>query len=189
MKQKIAQRVSQVLNPMVALVGVIVLASVKADGAGVWTAAMVVFVFGVLVPLCVGWHLLRRGEISEVFIPNRADRPRPLFLFATSAWLGAGVLYLMDAPQALNALMLCVAILSVIALVVTAHWKISLHALGIWAACAVVIALYGNSGWLAVVPAGMTSWARYALRVHSVPQILAGSIVGAGIAFFIFLNV
>ena len=188
MKQKFAQRVSLVLNPLFVLAIAIALVSVKASGAGVWTAALVVFVFGALVPLCVVWHMLRRGAIGEVFIPHRAERPRPLFSFAMSAWLGAGVLYVMDAPQALNALMLCVAILSVIALLVTMRWKISLHALGIWAACAAVIALYGNSGWLAVVPAGMASWARYALRVHSLPQILAGSIVGAGTAFFIFAN-
>ena len=188
MKQKFAQRVSLVLNPLFVLAIAIALVSVKASGAGVWPAALVVFVFGALVPLCVLWHMLRRGAIGEVFIPHRAERPRPLFSFAMSAWLGAGVLCVMDAPQALNALMLCVASLSVIALLVTMRWKISLHALGIWAACAAVIALYGSSGWLAIVPAGMASWARYALRVHSLPQILAGSIVGAGTAFFIFAN-
>ncbi len=169
---------------MFVLAIVIVLVSAKAAGSGVWTAALVVFVFGAFVPLCIVLHMLRRGEISEVFIPDRADRPRPLCLFAASAWLGVGVLYLLDAPQALNALMLCVAVLSVIALVVTAHWKISLHAMGLWAACAAVIALYG--GWLAVLPAGLVSWARFALRVHSVSQILAGGIAGAGVTFLIF---
>ena len=82
--------------------------------------------------------------------------------------------------------MVCVAVQGTIAFLVTMRWKISLHAMGLWACFAIVIALYGSSGWWAVVPAGLVSWARLVLRAHSVSQILVGSIVGAGVTFLIF---
>ncbi len=185
-KEKFARRVSQILNPMSVLAIVIALVSVKTSGSDIWIAALIAFSFGAIIPLCVVWRMRQRGEIGELFIPERIDRLRPLFLFMASSWLGVGVLHLMHPPPALGALMVCVAVLSALALLITTQWKISLHAVGLWAGCAVVIALYGSSGWWAVLPAGVASWARHMLRVHSVPQILAGGIVGAGVTFLIF---
>ena len=185
-KEKFAVWVSRVLNPVFVLGIVIVLVSVEASGSGTWIVlcALIALFFTVFAPWSIVLYMRRRGEISELFIPERHDRLRPLFFFMTSSWLGVGILYLIHSPSALYALMVCVAVQGTIALLITMRWKISLHALGLWAACGVVIALYG--GWWAVVPAGLVSWARLVLQAHSVSQVLVGSIVGAGIAFFIF---
>ena len=185
-KEKFAMCISRVLNPMIALGIVIVLVSLKASGSGTWIVlcALIALFFTVFAPWFAVLYMRRRGEISELFIPERRDRLRPLFFFMVSSWLGVGFLYLIHSPPALYALMVCVAVQGTIALLITMQWKISLHAMGLWAACGVVIALYG--GWWAVVPAGLVSWARLVLQAHSVSQVLVGSIVGAGIAFLIF---
>ena len=185
-KEKFAMYISRVLNPVFALGIVIVLVSLKASGSGPWIVlcALIALFFTVFAPWFAVLHMRRRGEISELFIPERRDRLRPLFFFLVSSWLGVGFLYLIHSPPALYALMVCVAVQGTIALLITMQWKISLHAMGLWAACGAVIALYG--GWWAVVPAGLVSWARLVLQAHSVSQILVGSIVGAGIAFLIF---
>ncbi len=185
-KEKFAMYISQVLNPMIALGIVIVLVSLKASGSGPWIVlcALVALFFTVFAPWFAVLHMRRRGEISGLFIPECRDRLRPLFFFTVSSWMGVGFLYLIHSPPALYALMVCVAVQGTIALLITMQWKISLHAMGLWAACGVVIALYG--GWWAVVPAGLVSWARLVLQAHSVSQVLVGSIVGAGIVFLIF---
>ena len=185
-KEKFAMYISRVLNPVFALGIVIVLVSLKASGSGPWIVlcALVALFFTVFAPWFAVLYMRRRGEISELFIPECRDRLRPLFFFFVSSWLGVGFLYLIHSPPALYALMVCVAVQGTIALLITMQWKISLHAMGLWAACGVVIALYG--GWWAVVPAGLVSWARLVLQAHSVSQVLVGSIVGAGIAFLIF---
>ena len=185
-KEKFAMYISRVLNPVFVLGIVIVLVSLEASGSDIWIVlcVLIALFFSVFAPWGVVLYMRRRGEISELFIPERRGRLRPLFFFTASSWIGTGILYLIHSPPALYALMACVAILSTIALLITMQWKISLHAMGLWAACGVVIALYGS--WWAVVPAGLVSWARLVLQAHSISQILVGSIVGAGVAFFIF---
>ena len=189
-KEKFARRMSQVLNPVSVLGVVIVLVSLKTSGSGTWIVlcALIALFFTVFAPWFAVLHMRRRGEISELFIPERRDRLRPLFFFMASSYLGVGILYLIHSPPALYALMACVAVQGTIALLITMQWKISLHAMGLWASFAIVIALYGSSGWWAVVPAGLVSWARLVLRAHSVSQILVGSIVGAGVTFLIFFH-
>lgn len=185
-KEKFAMYISRVLNPVFVLGIVIVLVSLKGSGSGTWIVlcVLIALFFTVFAPWSIVLYMRRRGEISELFIPERHDRLRPLFFFMTSSWMGVGILYLIYSPPALYALMVCVAVQGTIALLITMRWKISLHAMGLWAACGVVIALYG--GWWAVVPAGLVSWARLVLQAHSVSQVLVGSIVGGGIAFLIF---
>ena len=185
-KEKFAVWVSRVLNPVFVLGVVIVLVSLKGSGSGTWIVlcVLIALFFTVFAPWSIVLYMRRRGEISELFIPKRHDRLRPLFLYFASSWLGVGILYLIHSPPALYALMVCVAVQGTIALLITMRWKISLHAMGLWAACGVVIALYG--GWWAVVPAGLVSWARLVLQAHSVSQVLVGSIVGSGVTFLIF---
>lgn len=185
-KEKFALYISRVLNPVFVLGVVIVLVSFEASGSGTWIVlcVLIALFFTVFAPWLVVLYLRRWGEISELFIPERRDRLRPLFFYFASSWVGVGVLYLIHSPPALYALMVCVAVLGTVALLITMQWKISLHAMGLWAACGVVIALYGS--WWAVVPAGLVSWARFVLQAHSVSQILVGSVVGAGVAFLIF---
>ncbi len=185
-KEKFALCVSRVLNPVFVLGIVIVLVSLEASGSGarIVLCVLITLFFTVFAPWGLVLYMRRQGEISELFIPERRDRLRPLFFFMASSWMGVGILYLIHSPPTLYALMVSVAVLSTVALLITMQWKISLHAMGLWAACGVVIALYGN--WWAVVPAGLVSWARFVLQAHSVSQILVGSIVGAGVTFLIF---
>lgn len=185
-KEKFAMCVSRVLNPVFVLGVVIVLVSLEASGSGTWIVlcVLVALFFSVFAPWGVVLYMRRRGEISELFIPERRDRLRPLLFYCASSWLGVGILYLIHSQPVIYALMVCVAVLSTVAFLITMQWKISLHAMGLWAACGVVVALYGS--WWAVVPAGLVSWARLVLQAHSVSQILVGSVVGAGVAFLIF---
>ena len=185
-KEKFALCVSRVLNPVFVLGIVIVVLSFEASGSGAWIVlcVLVSLFFTVFAPWGVVLYMRRRGDISELFIPKRRDRLRPLLFYFASSWMGVGILYLIHPPPALYALMVCVAVQGTIALLITMQWKISLHAMGLWAACGVIIALYGS--WWAVVPAGLVSWARLVLQAHSISQILVGSVVGAGVAFLIF---
>ena len=187
-KEVFAKRVSQVLNPLVVLAIMIVfVVSETVESA----AAAVVFVgislfFSILIPIAIVVYMLQKGQIGGVFIPQREDRKRPLLLSLPSFMGGVVVLYLMGAPAQVGALMVCVAVLGSVAFGVTLWWKVSLHAAGLWACFAVVVTLWGHSGWLVVLPAGLVSWSRFVLGVHSKAQIVAGSLMGAGVTFLVF---
>ena len=187
-KATFAHRISLVLNPLVVLTILIALVAFEASKSSVHAAffAFLAFFFSCVLPMIPVIHLRRLDKVDGWFIPERSKRIRPLLLAGASFWLGVAVFYVLEAPGVFDALMVCVAVSSVIAFFISIKWKISLHALGVWAGCVIVMILYGYAGWLAVVPAGLVSWARFALGLHSHGQILAGSVVGIGVAFAVF---
>lgn len=178
--QAFAQHISRVLNPMVVLTVVIVLVAVEEPDTGGHIAIFtsILFIFSVLIPVLMVLHMRWQGQINHLFIAERHKRLRVLYFVIGSFWLGVVVLDILGAPLALRALMGCVAVLGSMALFITWQWKISLHAVGIWACYAIVMTTYGAGAWLAIVPAGAVSWARLALGAHSLAQVLVGSVMG-----------
>jgi len=187
-KETVARCISQALNPMVVLTVVILLVAVEEPGADVQVAIFtsILFIFSVLIPVLQVLYMRWRGQINHLFIAERHKRLRALFFAVGSFWLGFVVLDILGAPSALRALMGCVAVLGSLVLCITRQWKISLHAVGIWACYAIIMNIYSTGAWFAMVPACAVSWARLALGAHSTAQVLGGSVVGVAIPFLFF---
>ena len=85
----------------------------------------------------------------------------------------------MRAPTIIIALMLCYACNTVIMLLITLRWKISIHASGVAGPATALV--YSMGVWAAaffilLVPVG---WARVQLKAHTPWQVFAGALVTA----------
>jgi len=135
--------------------------------------------FGTMVPLAMMYQLTKRGVISDFNVSERLERTRP-FLGASASYLaGSGVLLLLRAPTIIITLMLCYAGNTLIMLLITLRWKISIHASGIAGPTTALV--YGIGAWAAVfflllIPVG---WARVQLKAHTPWQIFAGALLTA----------
>ena len=133
--------------------------------------------FGTIVPIVIIYLLSKRGLISDFFVSKKAERTKPFVGAIASYLVGSFVLFSLNAPAIVTALMLCYAGNSLTMLLITQRWKISVHASGI---AGPATALTGNLGaWASLffsllIPVG---WARMRLKAHTPTQILAGALV------------
>ncbi|MGA8857888.1 MAG: hypothetical protein WB643_12095 [Candidatus Bathyarchaeia archaeon] len=135
--------------------------------------------FGTMVPLVMMYQLTKRGLISDFNVSERQERTKP-FVGAVASYLaGSGALLLLRAPTIIITLMLCYACNTVIMLLITLRWKISIHASGIAGPTTALV--YSIGTWAVVffillIPVG---WARVQLKAHTPWQIFAGALVAA----------
>jgi membrane-associated phospholipid phosphatase len=125
------------------------------------------------------YQLTKRGLISDFNVSERQERTKPFVGAAASYLAGGAALLFLKAPTIIIALMLCYACNTVIMLLITLRWKISIHASGIAGPTTALV--YGIGTWTAVffillIPVG---WARMQLKAHTPWQILAGALVTA----------
>jgi len=135
--------------------------------------------FGTMIPFVMMLQLTKSGVISDFNVSERKERTRPFVGAAASYLAGGGVLLLMKAPIIIIALMLCYAGNTVIMLLITLRWKISIHASGVAGPTTALV--YSIGTWAAVffillIPVG---WARMQLKAHTPWQILVGALVTA----------
>jgi membrane-associated phospholipid phosphatase len=139
--------------------------------------ALIAVTFGTFVPLIIVVSLTRHGTIPDIWASKRETRFVP-FLGAISSYLiGTLVLVALSSPTIITALMMCYVGNTVIMMLVSLKWKISIHASGIAGPMtALVFALGVNAVpvLLLILPVG---WARLTLKAHTPMQVVAGALV------------
>ena len=133
--------------------------------------------FGTVVPLGIIYLLSKRGLISNFLVSEKEERAKP-FTGAVLSYLAGSLLFLLlGAPKIVTALMLCYAGNTIVMMLITLRWKISVHTSGIAGPTTVLIESLG--AWAGIffallIPVG---WARMRLKAHTSMQILAGALV------------
>lgn len=135
--------------------------------------------FGTLAPLAVIYQLSERGLISDFYVTEREERAKPFAGAISSYLVGSLALLSLRAPTIVTGLMLCYAVNTLIMMLTTLRWKISVHASGI--AGPTTTLMYGLGLWAAIffallLPVG---WARIKLKAHTPAQVLAGALLTA----------
>jgi len=133
--------------------------------------------FGTVVPLVMMYQLTKRGFVSDFNVSMRQERTRPFVGAAASYFAGSCALLLLRAPIIIIALMLCYGCNTVIMLLITLRWKISVHASGVAGPATALV--YSMGAWAAVffillIP---VAWARVRLKAHTPWQVWAGALV------------
>jgi membrane-associated phospholipid phosphatase len=133
--------------------------------------------FGTFIPLLIIYLLSRRGLISDFFVSEREERAKPFTGAIASYLVGSLALLLVGAPIIVTALMLCYAGNTLVMMLITRVWKISVHASGIAGPTTALIISLGT--WASVffallLPVG---WARMKLGAHTPTQMVAGALV------------
>lgn len=121
--------------------------------------------------------LIRKGLTNDWFVGERSLRIGPL-CSSLLAYTVLFVLYYFTAPHSMRILAFCYSINTLITLLVTLRWKISMHLLGITGPLIALTILYDGLIPFCFLIVPFVAWSRLRLRAHSVEQVLAGDILG-----------
>jgi membrane-associated phospholipid phosphatase len=181
-RQAWARRCTDLLEPTNWLILTVLAVGWHADGrAGLGWGLLAALFAGVLPAVFLSYGV-RRGLWSDRTVGAR--RPRLIVLGFITGSVAAGLVVLVaaGAPRLLTgylAFMLgSVAVLAAITFV----WKISIHCAVASGSVAILAFTYGPLVLLGYVLVALLCWARVALGDHTVWQVIAGTVLGAGAA-------
>jgi len=195
---RLASILSYVINPLILppIGFAIILWHFGAGQAEILRVTAVALVFFTLLPLAYLVRMVRRGEAESIEVRRRADRARP-FLIGVAFYL-VGTVFLVMVGETAVPLLVALALLyplnTLIVVLITLRWKISVHMIGLagfisvlmFAALLISDALPPREGsllraatvlpLLALVPILM--WARVRSGAHTFGQVVAGTVFG-----------
>jgi hypothetical protein len=124
-----------------------------------------------------------RIHSREFFRERTGEMVVPSLLFIAPAVLG---LYFLNGPTSLLALVLAVGGAMLIVVLINFYYRASLH-LSSTTSIMTTLGITFGVICLAVLPfVLLLGYARYRLRAHTIPQMIAGSAIGIGCAFAAF---
>jgi membrane-associated phospholipid phosphatase len=188
MKEKLARLISNILNPFLVSIIVIILLAFKATDTVVdavkW--ALISLALSVLPVFIVIISMVKRRKLDGLFVNPREQR-NPLYILASSLGaLGCGLLWHLKAPHMLSVLFTAGLISIVIFMAINYFWKISLHTAFTAASVAVIIMVYGVASAWTLVFLPLVAWARIELKQHSAAQVVTGGLLAAAIVAGVF---
>ncbi len=133
--------------------------------------------FSGLLPILLLYYLKRMGVIGDIMVNNRDQRLVPFACVFGSYLLGAGFLWVFNAPPTMVALMISYVVTSLVMLVITLRWKISIHAAGVAGPSMFLVLRYNLILWPFLLVTLLVCWSRWRLRVHTIEQLFAGALL------------
>ncbi len=182
----LAARVTYLLEPKNWLIVTVVAVGAHADGlAGAGWGLLAAF-FAAVLPTAFISCGIRRGRWEDRNVGARGPRLVVLAFITASVAAGLILLIVLDAPALLTGylgfMLASVAVLAAITVV----WKISIHCAVAAGSVTILALLYGPPVLAGFLLVGLLGWARVAVRDHTVPQVIAGSVLGAAAALLAY---
>ncbi|WP_328927491.1 hypothetical protein OG429_24975 [Streptomyces sp. NBC_00190] len=178
-RQKAARVLSDVLAPANLVVALLLLigwhSTTSWSGLG-W--GLLAALFCGAVPIGIIVLGVRRGALTDQHIRVRRQRVVPMALSLVSVGAGITLLYGLDAPEDVFALVVAMLVGLVSSLLVTVGWQISIHMSVAGGSVMILALVFGPSVLPAALIAAAVGWSRLALRAHTAAQLLAGAALG-----------
>lgn len=184
---------SRAFNPLYVAIPASLAACLKvSEGVGqafIWW--LLYITFSSLVPLADLLVRLRLGKISDFHITKREERTAPIIFNIFSIVTGVILIWKLGAPLEIVAMSVAGLGLVVITLVVNYWWKISLHAMGLFEICTLLVLIFRTwtfvlyNCYLILMLLG-ACWSRLFLKKHTPGQVITGSLVGITISILAF---
>jgi membrane-associated phospholipid phosphatase len=178
---KNARLVSEVFNP---LINPIVTFLILALGDEAQTTSKIFLNWIVAITFASGLifvyiaYLKQKRAIDSTELIIREQRISPLTFAVLSYALGFGVLTMLNAPWLMRGLMFCYATNTMVVLMITRRWKISIHTTGI---AGPLVALTYQFGWMLLplyILIPIVGLSRVKMHRHTHLQVVAGGILG-----------
>jgi len=188
LRERIASLTSNILNPFLVSLVLILLLSFKSTSSALdavkWSlisiAASILPVFLFII------YLVRKQKLESPFINVRKQRTKIYLLAGVFAGVGCIIFPYLEAPPTLRATFVAGLSAVVVFMCVNLLWKISLHTAFVTASVTVLIILYGSMAAVAVVLVPLIAWSRIELKHHSLAQVAAGALLAALIVVVVF---
>lgn len=187
-----ADLISAVVDPSVVVVLVLLIIALRVSdsaGAGLkWFALTTAFVAGL--PLLALAVFVRKGWVHDRHVVVRSQRHRLHVVAILSVALGLLALWAASAPHRLLVAVLAMLADFIVVALSSLVSKVSGHTTTISGAAS-LLAVYWTP-WTLLVTAPLVlavAWARIRAGRHSVAQVLAGAVLGAGVTLLVVLGV
>ena len=188
MRKQIANLTSNILNPfLVSLVVIILLSFELTSGiadAIKWSLILIAVsispVFFVIV------YLARKEKFDGIFISVRRQRNKIYLLASACAVVGCLLLLYLEAPRILLATFVAGLVAIIVFMCINLLWKISIHTAFTAASVTILTILYGSIGALTIMLLPPIAWARIELEHHSIAQTVAGATLAPLIVVVVF---
>lgn len=189
--EKAARAVSIVTHaPFLAAI-TFVLLSLKADDPVLAVESIIISLLtATVIPVVAVQHYSVKFGNTDGDVVRREDRTMPLVCGIVCYAVGAVLLYLIDAPWIVTVTMLVYAISTVVVILITTRWKISIHATGVMGPALAITIAYWPWGLVFFLLLPLVAWARYVRRKHTPAQLVGGALEGlivTGLIFWLLL--
>lgn len=140
--------------------------------------------FGFIFPIAMFIYFRRQGKIIDSDASIKEERTKP-FLIASGIYaVGLGVLIGLHANSIITAFWFCYISNTLLTILINKFWKISAHALGVAGPFGAVTYAAGPYGLFFAALLIIVGWARLKLKVHTVMQVVMGSLAGFVFTYF-----
>jgi membrane-associated phospholipid phosphatase len=176
LEMQVAKYISTFLHPFV-LGPLVFLYFSLHDTDNVWFGWMVWFITFIANNVITGVYLTRMkriGMTSSIDVPERLLRQKPYIISIFGYIFASILLYIIEAPIIVVAMMLIYAVNSAIATMINQWWKISIHGMAVSGTMVPFIYLYGGYWWFALALFPAMVFSRTRLKAHTTSQVIAG---------------
>ena len=157
-----------------------------------WTATWhwLSLTFGLLLggPLLFLLVQIKRHKIADLSLSLRHQRWQMYLMMLAALGLTLLVMTKLSPPLELWLFLISILGMLLISLIINQYYhKISIHMMGIGAPLGIFV-VYGSEWailFLALIP--LVGWARWKMKRHTVPEIISGTLVSAGVSWGVFL--
>ena len=188
MKKRFAVLISNILNPFLVGIAVILIlsfASTAHSGEALkWT--LVATAMTILPIFVIVLWLFRTKRLATFFLDMRQQRTKIYVLSGACGIAGCVLLAYLGAPMMLIAGFITSLAITFIFMCINFWWKISLHTAFIAGSATLLVILYGWGGTIVIPLIPITAWARTELKSHSWAQATTGAVLAAAIVAAIF---
>ena len=167
--------------PVLSAVATALVGSTQSDPRA-WHWAAVYVSVAILTPVLYLVWLLCRGQITDLGLPLREQRVRPLIFALVCAGLAWLVLAQGGAPEQMVALARGLWLLIAAILGITLSWKISVHS-AVAASVATLVWYLGGTAVPLLIGVPVVAWSRVRLGRHAVDETVAGALLGLTVFF------
>ncbi len=126
--------------------------------------------------------LVHTGHLEDFYMPQRAQRLRPLIVMMVWFVICLKLLQYWQAPAIVGAIVSIGTVLVGILSIVTLFWKVSFHGATISAVVMTLILVVGLAAWPTLFLIPLVGWSRIRLKRHTPYQVVIGCFLGAFIA-------
>ncbi|MFC1904698.1 phosphatase PAP2 family protein [Chloroflexota bacterium] len=188
MKKRIANLISNTLNPFLVSLVVIMLLSFASTSSTLdaFKWSLLLIAVSILPVFLVTIYLAQSGRIDGVFTSVRRQRTKVYLVASVCALLGFIILSLFKAPLTLVAAFAAGLSAIVIFMVINMRWKISVHSAFIAASITTLVIIYGRIAGASAVLIPLIGWSRIELKHHSLAQVVTGALLAILIVIIVF---
>lgn len=133
--------------------------------------------FAAILPITIVLMWSKKNS-KDADIPEKEDRKYPLIVVIISYFIGAVILYMLNAPPITTFLMFCYFSNTLIVFFINLFWKISIHSMGVAGPTTALIYTFGYIGSILGLIIPIVMWSRVYLKRHTIPQVIMGATLG-----------